>query len=75
MLEAYKKSQIPSRIPPPPPSIETDHDVEYEVEEILDSRLQHLLEGLWYQRTHMGTFIQLPESIRQNSGVSSPISF
>jgi hypothetical protein len=41
MLEAYKKSQIPSRIPPPPPSIETDHDVEYEVEEILDSRLQH----------------------------------
>jgi transposase InsO family protein len=40
LLEPYKKSQIPSRIPPPPPPpIEVDHNVEYEVEEILDSRL------------------------------------
>ena len=41
ILEPYKKSQIPSRIPLPPPPFETDHDVEYEVEEILDSRLQY----------------------------------
>jgi hypothetical protein len=41
LLKPYKKSQIPSRIPPPPPPIETNHDVKYEVEEILDSRLQH----------------------------------
>jgi hypothetical protein len=39
LLELYKKSQIPSQIPPPPPPSETDHDMEYEVEEILDSRL------------------------------------
>jgi hypothetical protein len=41
LLEPYKKSKIPSRIPPPPPPIETDHDVGYEVEEILDSCLRH----------------------------------
>jgi hypothetical protein len=35
LLKPYKKSQIP----PPPPLIEIDHDVEYEVKEILDSRL------------------------------------
>ena len=38
MLEPYKKSQIPSRIPPPP---QTNHNVECEVAEILDSRLRH----------------------------------
>ena len=27
LLEPYKKSQIPSRIPPPPLSIEIDHDM------------------------------------------------
>jgi hypothetical protein len=41
LLESYKKSQIPNRIPVPPPPIETDHAVEYEVEEILDSCLRH----------------------------------
>jgi hypothetical protein len=41
LLEPYKKSQIPNRIPPLPPRIEIDYDVEYEVEEILDSRLRH----------------------------------
>jgi hypothetical protein len=41
MLEPYKKSQIPNRIPLPPPPIETNHDVEYEIEEILDSSLRH----------------------------------
>jgi hypothetical protein len=39
LLNPYKTSQIPSLILPPPPSIEIDHDVEYEIEEILDSRL------------------------------------
>jgi hypothetical protein len=40
LLEPYKKSQISCQIPPPPPPppIEIDHDVEYEVDEILDSR-------------------------------------
>jgi hypothetical protein len=41
LLEPYKNSQIPNRIPPLPPPIEIDHDVEYEVEENLDSRLRH----------------------------------
>jgi hypothetical protein len=41
LLEPYKTSQIPSRITLPPPLIEIDHDVEYVVEEILDSRLRH----------------------------------
>jgi hypothetical protein len=39
--EFYKKSQIPSRFLPPPLLIEIDHDVEYEVEEILDSHFRH----------------------------------
>jgi hypothetical protein len=39
LLEPYKKSQIPNRILVPPPPIEIDHDVEYEIEKILDSRL------------------------------------
>jgi hypothetical protein len=38
-------------------------------------RIFHPLEWLWYWRTHLGNFIQLLECIRQNSGVSSPISF
>jgi hypothetical protein len=41
LLESYKKSQIPSQIPPPPPPVEIDHDIEYEVKEILDSHLRH----------------------------------
>jgi hypothetical protein len=41
LLEPYRKLQIPSRIPPPPSPVEIDHDVEYEVEDILDSCLQH----------------------------------
>jgi hypothetical protein len=41
VLEPYKSSHIPNPIPPPPPPIEIDHNVEYEVEEILDSRLLH----------------------------------
>jgi hypothetical protein len=41
LLESYKTSQIPSRILPPPLPIKIDHNVEYEVEEILDSCLQH----------------------------------
>jgi hypothetical protein len=41
LLEPYKKSQIPSCIPLPLLPIEIDHDVKYEVEEILDSCLRH----------------------------------
>jgi hypothetical protein len=41
LLEPYKKSQIPSCIPLPPPPIEINHDVQYEIEEILDSCLRH----------------------------------
>jgi hypothetical protein len=41
LLKPYKISQIPSRIPPRPHPIEIDHDVEYEVEEILDSCLRY----------------------------------
>jgi hypothetical protein len=71
LLEPYKKSQIPNQIPPPPLPVEIDHDVEYEVDfgftpSTLALGIFHLLEGLWYQRTHLGTFIQLPEYIRQN---------
>jgi hypothetical protein len=40
-LEPYWKSQISNRFPLPPLLIEIDHDLEYEVEEILDSHLQH----------------------------------
>jgi hypothetical protein len=39
LLEPYKKSQIPSRILLPPLPLEINHDVEYEIKEILDSRL------------------------------------
>jgi hypothetical protein len=38
LLEFYKESQIPSKILPPPPPIEIDHDVEYEIKKILESR-------------------------------------
>jgi hypothetical protein len=41
LLEPYQESQIPSRIPSPLPPIKIDHDVEYEVEEFLDSRIRH----------------------------------
>ena len=41
LLKPYKQSQILGCIPLPPPPIEIDHDVEYEVEKILDSRLRH----------------------------------
>jgi hypothetical protein len=41
LLEPYKTSQIPSRILPPPLPFEIDHDVEYEIEEILNSCLRH----------------------------------
>jgi hypothetical protein len=41
LLEPYQEFQIPSQIPLPPLLIEIDHDMEYEVEEILDSCLQH----------------------------------
>jgi hypothetical protein len=41
LLEPNKNSQIPNQIPPPLAPIEIDHDVEYEVDEILNSRLRY----------------------------------
>lgn len=41
LLEPYKKSNFSRRSQPPPPFIEVDHDEEYEVEKVLDSRRKH----------------------------------
>ena len=41
LLEPYFESSIPGRILPPPPPVEIDNAVEYEVEEILDSRIRN----------------------------------
>lgn len=40
LLELYRESDIPGRIQAPPPSIEMDDHQEYEVEEVLDSRIR-----------------------------------
>jgi hypothetical protein len=39
LLEPYHMSTIPGRIHDPPPPIEIDGEHEYEVEDILDSRI------------------------------------
>ena len=39
MLEPYKKSSILGRLQAPPPPIEIDGEEEFEVSEILDSRI------------------------------------
>jgi hypothetical protein len=39
LLEPYKESDIPGRVQEPPPPVVIEDDVEYEVEEILDSRI------------------------------------
>jgi len=41
LLEPYHVFTIPNRIHKPPPLIVVDGDQEYEVEEILDSRISH----------------------------------
>ena len=38
-LETSLQSSIPNRVQPPPPPIEVDREVEYKVEEILDSKI------------------------------------
>lgn len=37
LLERYDKNTIPGRTQPPPPPIEIEGDLEYEIEDILDS--------------------------------------
>ena len=39
LLEPYKESQIENRVQPPPPPIEIEGEKEYEVEAILDSKV------------------------------------
>src|SRR5439155_19764400 len=41
LLDRYNKSDIPGRIQPTPPPVVVENQLEYEVEEILDSRLMH----------------------------------
>ena len=41
LLEPHRKNRFPGRVQPPPPPMEADGDVEWEVEEILDSRIRH----------------------------------
>ena len=41
LFEPYNESQIPKRIFPPPPPVGIDQEIEYEIEEILNSRIRH----------------------------------
>lgn len=41
LLEPYNESCIPGRALLPPPPVEIDNGIEYEVEEILDSRIKN----------------------------------
>ena len=54
LLEPVKENSIPNRTQPPPPPVVLESEQEYEVEEILDSRmhrskLQYLVKWLGYQ--------------------------
>ncbi|SOV07143.1 uncharacterized protein UDID_18780 [Ustilago sp. UG-2017a] len=40
-LEPYVANTIPNRVQPPPPPVEIESDLEYEVEQILDSKVDH----------------------------------
>ena len=40
-LEPYVANTIPNRVQPPPPPVEVESDLEYEVEQILDSKVDH----------------------------------
>ncbi|SOV04672.1 uncharacterized protein UDID_17163 [Ustilago sp. UG-2017a] len=40
-LEPYVTNTIPNRVQPPPPLVEVESDLEYEVEQILDSKVDH----------------------------------
>ena len=39
MLEPATRNEIPNRVQPPPPSVKIDGDIEYEIAEILDSKI------------------------------------
>jgi hypothetical protein len=41
LLEPHRQNRFPGRIQPPPPPVEIEDDVEWEVEEVLDSRIRH----------------------------------
>jgi hypothetical protein len=41
LLEPYRTNTIPGRVQPPPPPIEVEGEEEFEVEEILDSRIRN----------------------------------
>ena len=51
MLEPCTPNTIPARVPSPPPPVEIDGTLEYEVEEILDSKIsrRHKRQPLCYQ--------------------------
>ena len=56
LLEPYIPDPIPNRRHPPPPPVEIDEDLEYEVSAILDSRkrrnrLEYLVEWIGYENT------------------------
>ena len=60
MLEPHHESNIPDRVESPPPAVEIDGDLEYEVESILDSKvdlrrkscpLMYLVKWLGYDDT------------------------
>jgi hypothetical protein len=56
LLEPCRVNDIPGRLAPPPPPVELDGEIEYEVEAILDSRkvrgkLQYRVEWKGYQDT------------------------
>ncbi|SOV01667.1 uncharacterized protein UDID_18169 [Ustilago sp. UG-2017a] len=40
-LEPYVANTIPNRVQPPPPPVEVESDLEYEVEQILNSKVDH----------------------------------
>jgi len=40
LLEIYRESNFSGKIQPPPPCIEIDNDKEYEIEDILDSKIR-----------------------------------
>ena len=39
MLEPATRNEIPNRVQPPPPSVEINGDIEYEIAEILDLKI------------------------------------
>lgn len=52
LLEPYKQSDIPGRTRPPPPPIKIKGEIEYEVEEILNSKIDKRDGVLRYHTPH-----------------------